>query len=564
MENEKEIVTAESEAEKTEETAEEVKAEAPAEEAPAEEAKEEASAEEVKEEAKEEAPAEEVKEETKEETPAEEAKEEAKAEEKAAEETPSKETKDEAPAKEVKDEAKTETKPEKKGSGKKKAIIGIGAAAVALVVIAVIAIIAIVAIVLAITLHRSKVNMNDYITIETSGYNGYGKATYVFDEDRFYEENENKFKMSNAIKKYVNDNELFRWGLMLYDIDVNDKKDAAKLFIVGTELEGGLSQYSGLSNGDVITFSWDSDYDDEEMDQIAKKFKVKVNYSDIEYTVSGLQEVPRFDPFDGVEVSFSGISPNGQALIADYPDNGLYYSIEGDNKGLKNGDEITVKIQYPYGVDEYISDYEKVPDLESKAFRVEGLGEYLTSASQIPESALEEMKAQSNDIILGTTYNWVEGFSLDINYIGNYFLTAKDSVSSPNNMLVLVYKMHYENTVKDVNKKDVNIYYDYYFYVNWDDVQFAPDGSFVYSEKDYYKTKNDLNVEWDGVETGHYSHIPYRLHFIGYEKLDDIYNAYITRNIENYKFEENIDESLAAIPEENTEEDVEENAEETE
>ncbi len=559
MENEKEIVTAESEAEKTEETAEEVKAEAPA-----EEAKEEAPAEEAKEEAKEEAPAEEVKEEAKEETPAEEAKEEAKAEEKAAEETPSKETKDEAPAKEVKDEAKTETKPEKKGSNKKKAIIGIGAAAVVVIVLAVVAIIAIVAIVLAITLHRSKVNMNDYITIETSGYNGYGKATYVFDEDRFYEENENKFKMSNSIKKYVKDNELFQWGLMLYDIDVNDKKDAAKLFIVGTELDGGLSQYSGLSNGDVITFSWDSGYDEEEMDQIAKKFKVKVDYSDIEYTVSGLQEVPRFDPFDGVEVSFSGISPNGQALIAYYPENGLYYSIEGDSRGLSNGDEITVKIQYPYGVDEYINDYAKMPDAESKSFKVEGLGEYLTTASQIPESALEEMKAQANDIIRGTTYNWVEGFTLDINYIGNYFLTAKDSVSSPNNMLVTVYKMHYENTVKDVNKKDVDIYYDYYFYVNWNDVQFAPDGSFIYSEKDYYKTRKDLTVEWDGVETNKYAHIPYRLHFTGYGKIDDIYNEYITRNIENYKFEENIDESLAAIPEENTEEDVEENEEETE
>ena len=55
-----------------------------------------------------------------------------------------------------------------------------------------------------------------------------------------------------------------------------------------------------------------------------------------------------------------------------------------------------------------------------------------------------------------------------------------------------------------------------------------------------------------------------KLTFTGYEKLDEIYNLYITKNIENYKFEDNIDESLADISEENKEDDVEENAEETE
>ncbi|MCR4929192.1 MAG: hypothetical protein K5988_04265 [Lachnospiraceae bacterium] len=462
-------------------------------------------------------------------------------------------------------ETKTETKP---SNGKKKAIIGIGIAAVVVIALVVILLVVIIAIVLFFTLHKSTVNLNDYITIEASGYDGYGEATYSVDIDKFLEDNNKKFKITNKLKEKVKSDSEMQVGLTILGLDIEDKEDAASIFIVGSDIDGTLSQGSGLSNGDVITYSWRSAYSDEELEEFAGLFKVKLEYEDIEYTVSDLKEVPKFDPFDGVEISFSGLAPNGQALIANYPENGLYYVIDGDNQGLSNGDEITVTIQYPYGVEDYINSYNKLPNTETKTYTVEGLGAYITSASQVPEDVLNAMKEQSNDIILATTYNWVEGYTLDINYIGNYFLTAKDSTASPNNMFILVYKMHYENTVKDCKKKEHDIWCDYYFYVNWDDLQILPDGTFSYSEKDYYKTKNELTYYWNNIMThdGVYDFQDeyLKLTFTGYEKLDDIYNLYITKNIENYKFEESIDESLADISEENTEDDAEENAEETE
>ena len=306
---------------------------------------------------------------------------------------------------------------------------------------------------------------------------------------------------------------------------MDDKNDGANLFFASTGLDGKLSETNGLSNGDTVVFSWDSSYmTDEEIAAVAKEMRVKVKYSDIEYTVENLQEVPTFDSFDGVEVAFSGMEPNGKVVIANYPDNGLNYYIDGETEGLKNGDEVIIKIEYPYGVEEYINNYQKKAENETKSYTVEGLGKYLTSASQIPEEYLEEMKAQANDVILGTTNGWVEGYSLDINYIGNYFLSAKENTSDIQNGIVLVYKMHYENTFNDYKTGEQDVYHDYYYFVMWENIYEDGQGKFSYSPNEYKKTTNMHTWEMD-IYTNVYSYMA---------------DVIIRKNIENYKYEDNI------------------------
>ena len=431
-----------------------------------------------------------------------------------------------------------------KDSKKKKTFIGIGVAAVAIIAVALLLIV-IISIVAVIVFHKPTVNMNDYITINASGYNGYGKASYDFDSEKFIEENGKKFKISKRIKEATDDNPLVEIGLSLYGIDVDDKNDGANLFFASTGLDGKLSETNGLSNGDTVVFSWDSSYmTDEEIAAVAKEMRVKVKYSDIEYTVENLQEVPTFDSFDGVEVAFSGMEPNGKVVIANYPDNGLNYYIDGETEGLNNGDEIIVKIEYPYGVEEYVNNYQKKPENETKSYIVEGLGKYLTSASQIPDEYLEEMKAQANDVILGTTHGWEEGYKLDINYVGNYFLTAKENTKSTQNGIVLVYKMHYENTFKDYKTGNQNVYHDYYFFVMWENIYEDGQGKFSYSPNEYKKTTNMYTWEMD-IYTNVYSYMAdskYKLSFVGYESLESLYNAIILKNIESYNYEDNIEE----------------------
>ena len=172
-------------------------------------------------------------------------------------------------------ETTTETKP---SNGKKKAIIGIGIAAVVVIALIVIILVVIIAIVLFFTLHKSTVNLNDYITIEASGYDGYGEATYYVDVDKFLEDNNKKFKITNKLKEEVKSDSEMQVGLTILGLDIEDKEDAASIFIVGSDIDGTLSQGSGLSNGDVITYSWRSAYSDEELEEFAGLFKVKLEY----------------------------------------------------------------------------------------------------------------------------------------------------------------------------------------------------------------------------------------------------------------------------------------------
>lgn len=440
-----------------------------------------------------------------------------------------------------------ETKPsekdqKKKGTSKKKTIIGIGVAAIIAIIAVVVVIIAIIIIIICISMHRPTINLNDYITIDVSGYDGYGKASYELDTDKLFKENKNKFKVNKRVLEECNPKDL---GISLNGSDMDEY--GIVLFFAATGLNGTFSEEEGLSNGDTVIFSWYSSLKtDEEIAEIAKKMRVKLKYSDIEYTVDNLREVSTFDPFEGVELSFSGMEPNGKAVIANYPDNGLYYYIDGEGEGLKNGDEVTVKIEYPYGAEEYINDNQKKPGNETKSYMVEGLGEYLTSASQIPDEYLEEMKVQAKDVILGTTHGWVEGYTLDINYIGNYFLIAKQNTKEVQNMMVLVYKMHYENSFKDYAGVVQSVSHDYYFYVNWDNLYFDGDGEFKYTKDEYYKTTNKYTCEWD-IYQDYYKATDYyakqvKLSFIGYPSLDEIYDLYITGHIEDYKFEDNIAE----------------------
>lgn len=429
---------------------------------------------------------------------------------------------------------------------KKKFIIRVSSIAAAIIISIVAFNIALLLIFLIVNYHRPTVNLDKYVHIETEGVNGYGIARASFDMDKFIRDNEKKFKFTKKMKKTIQEENSAYWGLMLYNVNVNDNKDAVKLFYYTCIANGSLSKSAKLSNGDVITYSWSDGspyFNEDEIQKIAKEMGVKVKYSDFDYEVSNLEDVPNFDAFEGVEISYSGIAPNGKALVASYPDNGLVYEIK-DNTGLSNGDEVIVLAETPYGIDKYVSTNKRIPIETEKVFKVEGLGEYYTSASQIPDDVLEQMKNQATDVIKGSTYGWKQGYTLDIDYIGNYFLIAKDKTEETQNMLILVYKMHWENTIEDFTGETKTLDCDYYYYVNWDNIYKKVDGTCEYDKNEYWKTKDTVTYSWDVYTDGEngkpYSWTQVSYYFSGYEKLDSIYDIYVTGHIEKYKFEDNI------------------------
>jgi len=141
------------------------------------------------------------------------------------------------------------------------------------------------------------VDLNKYMTIEVTGYDSRGTAKYTFDRKSFIEDYSDKIKINS--KKSSDTASL---GLML------DMSPAELLLDSCVKYE--LDKSKELSNGDVVTLKWNCE------DNLAKEnFNVKLKYSDIKHKVSELKEVDKFNPFDYVEVSFSGISPNVKVTI---------------------------------------------------------------------------------------------------------------------------------------------------------------------------------------------------------------------------------------------------------
>ena len=155
---------------------------------------------------------------------------------------------------------------------------------------------------------KTTVNLNEYVTINVEGYDSMGTASYEFDYDAFENDYSGKIKFNSK-----NGNDYSKLGLlmgatteeMLLDVCVSQK----------------LDKTSGLSNGDKVILKWDCE------DVMAEEyFNATLKYSDIEYTVSDLEEVESFNPFDYVTVSFSGISPKGTVTInPDYNQSEIQY-----------------------------------------------------------------------------------------------------------------------------------------------------------------------------------------------------------------------------------------------
>lgn len=113
-----------------------------------------------------------------------------------------------------------------------------------------------------------------------------------------------------------------------------------------------------------------------------------------------MKEISKFDPFDGLEVTFSGIAPNGTANISGMSTSGpasvLRYSADRMD-GLSEGDVITIMISGYNGEDPAATcaeNFGMVPSTLTKEYTVDGLDSYVSSLADISDESLGEMQAE--------------------------------------------------------------------------------------------------------------------------------------------------------------------------
>ena len=296
-----------------------------------------------------------------------------------------------------------------KKKGKLGLIIGIVAAVVVLAVVAI----------LLFSNRLDVYNLEEYLSVEYEGTNGKADAWVGIDWDRLV-------------------------------VDVGTKKGLDLKFAETfedpkgewTEIENAFRTISvrtpdmeNLSNGDTVnvTISYNN--------KLAKEAGLKFEGGECQFTVSGLPEIERVDPFEGLEVTFSGNSGDGYVDITYNGPNELIgsYDFEASEYfGLSNGDEITVTFSGYEGFEDF---YNFEPTRMENTYVVEGLREIVRNMSDISPAWLSSLQACAEEHIRESIADYTSGADYtvgDLEYVGSALIVDDSGYSD--NQLYLVFR----------------------------------------------------------------------------------------------------------------------------
>lgn len=381
------------------------------------------------------------------------------------------------------------------------------------------------------------IDVSKYMTLSADGYNTVGKLNISFDTEKL--EKDYGKQITTRFKKQMKNLKDDTYGLSSLTASLYDGYET-DLF-AETCVTGSADKTKNLSNGDVVTYTWDDNSDEAE-----EAFGVKVKYTDITYTVSGLASVNTFDAFDGVDVEFSGISPDGRATVNSLPTaaeaQGLYYTLD-ENSGLSNGDTVTLTVHSNRDdFSDCIDKYGAMPQATEKTFTVEGLNEYVTSADTLSDSVLVSLQNQAEDVFKSyAAQRFSNGQTFKgMTYLGNYILTPKNKDSwGDKDRIVLAYQV----TVHHDYTSELNTTYDaddsFFWYITFNNVSKDANDNIASGLNDYDTPTTFVKID-SGVQKYSFSSSTETWEYYGYASLDSLYNAAVNQYVENYNHQDNV------------------------
>ncbi len=393
-----------------------------------------------------------------------------------------------------------------------------------------------------ITFQKPTLKLDKYVTVEFSGYDSVGKATYAFDYTAFEKDYQGKIKINkSAIKKQLKEE--------LGDVEIDGiykamvaEYESRPMAMLKQGISGSLDTSTGLSNGDTVKYVWSFDEED-----ISSIFNCKLKYKEeLEFEVEGLKAIQMFDPFAGVIVEFSGMSPNANANInRDYnsEESGyLNYSLDKYNE-LKNGDTVTVTVELNTDEARFAEKFGKLPSPLTKTYTVEGLAAYIKDVSEVSEDLLKQMQSQAEDVINSyVAKTWNAEVSLEeLTYLGNYFLTRKDT-SYNDTRFYAVYRLTAKQEMATVDQGTIVENVDSYYYVCFHNPMIDTDGSGAVDISYYDTPSTSFTVETGYLKSTGWWNDYFDYTYRGYDSLDKLKNDVVTKNLEYYNHQDNASE----------------------
>lgn len=299
-----------------------------------------------------------------------------------------------------------------------------------------------------------KIPLDKFYQVEFTGEDGLGEGKLIFQKEDFEKNYLGKIKRKGRNRKRSRGIFGMMTNLFL--------KEAEKEIIL-SEVEYAvmqlpeLSEESQLENGDHVSLSCKED-----LSWIEKSYNVKLLWEDKDLVVKGLYERTDVNPFDFLDVQFTGNSPQMRVELA--LKNAPSWMELGDvnvskREGLASGDKIQVTF---YQELTRKAEKEHIYFLETeKEYEVPKANAYWTSGKDIPGDTLRLLQEAFMDSLHremtgGTEGEYVDLSGISVQYLGNYFLSRKeDAPVLGHNRLFLLFEVHVPLKLKDGSVQNI-------------------------------------------------------------------------------------------------------------
>nr|WP_314833483.1 hypothetical protein [uncultured Oribacterium sp.] len=299
-----------------------------------------------------------------------------------------------------------------------------------------------------------KIPLDKFYQVEFTGEDGLGEGKLIFQKEDFEKNYLGKIKRKGRYSKRSRGISGMMTNLFL--------KEAEKEIIL-SEVEYAvmqlpeLSEESRLENGDHVSLSCKED-----LSWIEKSYNVKLLWEDKDLVVKGLYERTDVNPFDFLDVQFTGNSPQMRVELA--LKNAPSWMELGDvnvskREGLASGDKIQVTF---YQELTRKAEKEHIYFLETeKEYEVPKANAYWTSGKDIPGDTLRLLQEAFMDSLHremtgGTEGEYVDLSGISVQYLGNYFLSRKeDAPVLGHNRLFLLFEVHVPLKLKDGSLQNI-------------------------------------------------------------------------------------------------------------
>ena len=284
-----------------------------------------------------------------------------------------------------------------------------------------------------------RVNLNNYLSASFSGYEGQGTAEVTFDEESFVKDFAGKIVV---IEDFLEEAKIRKPKEEEEEEKAPDERGVKALL---KEISFEASPLTDLKNSDTITVTWN--IKPEELEEV---YNIHLVSSDTVFTVEGLTLIAEIDPFDGVVITYEGVSPNVTASFTlagvDESCKSIIFAPDKTTH-LKNGDIITVTITN-YDEEAMKAEFGKVLTTTTKQYTVEAPSSYVMDVSELSGLDLSVFDSYSHPFF--TDY-WSQIAITDLteNYftnVGTYFLTNQSPLPESGeynfNALFSIYEVH--------------------------------------------------------------------------------------------------------------------------